>query len=189
MKKSQISLSSSLDFLNGKYQGHMKLFSCENYGIFLWDDGFFYLGQWKRNKIHGKGLFIYPNGSYIYSTFSDDQLNGLAIMKFNTGNIMIGNWQNNKKNGLFLYFENEKKNWTLNDHNIIKKTTEVLCEEIQKGRNLPLFLEKFPALKSLISENIFALLNDDIKERDDSLIYVKTEEELEYFFLNYGLNK
>jgi len=173
------SLMTSLDYVNGKYQGYLKFFSCDNYGIFLWDSGYFYLGQWKKDKLHGKGLFIFPNGSYLYSTFFEDQLHGLTFMRRNTGDLMIGSWQNNKKVGLFVYYDVEKHSWLLCEHHLKEKSVDVICEEFQKETHLPIFLNQFPALKDFLLENVFVLLNDDLKEKDANLVYVKAEEDLE----------
>lgn len=167
----------SLDYLNAKYQGYLKDFSCESIGALLWDNGYFYIGQWKKNKIHGKGLFIFPNGSYIYSTFFEDKLHGLAIMKFASGCMMVGNWDFNKKNGLFLYFDKEKNSWFLCQHTIKQKNPEIINEEIVKGENFPVFLEYYPALQKLLKENVFSLLEDDLK--DNHLAYTKWQDNLE----------
>lgn len=180
----------SLEYLNGKFQGIIRQFSCENTGIFYWDDGCFYLGQWKKNKIHGKGIFVYPNGSYLYSSFYKDQLNGLTIMRLVSGHLMIGNWALNKKNGLFLYYDQEENLWLLCRHSQKKNdvNTELLHEEFVKGKDFyPKFLDNFPALKEILQENVFQMLNEDLKERDSSFIYTKMKkEEIELAIFSYA---
>lgn len=34
-------------------------------GIYKWNDGRIYLGEFKENEIHGNGKVIYPNGQVI----------------------------------------------------------------------------------------------------------------------------
>ena len=169
-----------LEYNNAKYQGNVKAFSRENNGILFWDNGHIYLGQWKKNKIHGKGLFVFPNGSYLYSTFNEDQLNGLTLMKLVSGHLMIGNWSHNRKLGLFLYFDKDKNLWLLCEHKEKHKNPQIICEEINSGKEIfPKFLDEFPALKQLMQENIFQLLNDDLKGRDPNLVYIRIKDNIE----------
>ena len=45
------------DFINDKYEGN---------GKYNWEDGEYYIGQWKNGKRYGKGKLYYKNGSIKY---------------------------------------------------------------------------------------------------------------------------
>lgn len=193
-KKNEILNNTSLEYVNGQFQGYLQSFSIEKTGIFYWDSGFFYVGEWKKNKINGKGIFIYPNGSYLYSTFSNDHLNGLTILRLISGHIMIGNWHLNKKKGLFLYYDNEENLWLLCQHNEFdskptSKSQLIYEEYVKEKENLPIFLENFPALKKILNENLFQLLNEDFKEKDSNLNYTQSQNNIEYhIYIIFDLN-
>ena len=42
------------DFINGKFEGN---------GKYIWENGEYYIGQWKNGLFHGKGIEYYSNGN------------------------------------------------------------------------------------------------------------------------------
>ena len=51
---------------NIKYDGEFINGKCEGTGKYVWEDGEYYLGQWKNGLKHGKGILYYKDGSIKY---------------------------------------------------------------------------------------------------------------------------
>lgn len=48
----------------------------DGFGIFLADEGFMYIGEWKNNMWNGEGLLFLPFGGFLYGKFINDKLQG-----------------------------------------------------------------------------------------------------------------
>lgn len=49
-----------------KYIGQIKNGKRNGRGLFYYNDGSYYEGYWRDNKMHGKGSLYYSNGSLAY---------------------------------------------------------------------------------------------------------------------------
>ena len=106
-------LNIKVDFKNGKKEGDGKfIFEDGNYYIGQFKDDLFngkgiiyykngnimYEGYLKNNKKEGHGKFIYENGNYYICQIKDDLRNGKGIVYYKNGNIMYeGDFKNGKK--------------------------------------------------------------------------------------------
>ena len=78
-------------FINGKLEGN---------GKYIWENGQYYIGQWKNGKKHGKGIIYYKDGTIMYEgDFINDKKEGNGKFIWKNGKYYIGEWKNNKKNG------------------------------------------------------------------------------------------
>ena len=78
-------------FINGKLEGN---------GKYIWENGQYYIGQWKNGKKHGKGIIYYKDGTIMYEgDFVNDKKEGNGKFIWKNGKYYIGEWKNNKKNG------------------------------------------------------------------------------------------
>ena len=83
---------------NGKYED----------GKFIWEDGKYYLGQFKNNLPNGKGIKYNSNGNIMYEgDFINGKYEGNGKCIFENGQYYIGQWKNGLKNGKgTLYYKN-----------------------------------------------------------------------------------
>jgi hypothetical protein len=69
------------------------------FGIYEFDDGAKYVGEWLNDKIHGQGAFTFPSGNKYLGEFKDGDFNGQGTFIWADGGKYVGEWQNDKKNG------------------------------------------------------------------------------------------
>jgi hypothetical protein len=75
---------------------------CKNgYGIYIYNSGMKYIGEWKNEKRHGKGTLIYPDGTKYIGEWKDNKMHGYGIKTYNDVRLYkyIGEWKNGLKNG------------------------------------------------------------------------------------------
>ena len=59
-----------------------------------------YEGSWVDKKAEGNGIFFYENGDYYIGEFKNGEMNGKGKLYFKNGNIKFeGNFLNNKYEG------------------------------------------------------------------------------------------
>ena len=111
---------------NGKYLGQInsKTGNLEGKGVFIWDNGVKYIGNFKEgcmcgegflfdkdnklifegnyynNKKNGKGKFYIKDKEYYEGDFSDDKMEGKGSYHYENGDTWEGNFKNNLKNGV-----------------------------------------------------------------------------------------
>jgi len=79
-------------------------------GIYKWNDGTVYEGEFEDDKMHGKGkLTTVKNGTYE-GEFKNGRKTGTGTYTFANGDIYTGNWENDKMSGEGTYtFKNGDK--------------------------------------------------------------------------------
>ena len=79
-------------------------------GLFIWEDGEFYLGYWQNDKREGKGTNNYSNGDIYEGEYKNGKKEGKGTYKWKNGDIYIGDWKNDMKDGEGKYkFNNGDK--------------------------------------------------------------------------------
>lgn len=78
------------------------------FGIYYYENGDCYIGEWKNNNKHGKGIYVYSNGDYYYGDWKEGKMDcedGKYVFKREDA-YYKGRW----KEGLFnqgkFYFSN-----------------------------------------------------------------------------------
>ena len=97
-----------LDFSDGSmYEGQVeeclisnKQITCfKGIGIYTFQTGYRYEGEFKDNKPNGQGVFSSPDGQRYQGGFKDGKLNGKGIMNYPDGRRYEGEYKNNKRDG------------------------------------------------------------------------------------------
>ncbi|EAR84340.2 MORN repeat protein, putative (macronuclear) [Tetrahymena thermophila SB210] len=106
-----------IEYRNGIYQGMIHPNEDRtNLGIYTWDSGEVYFGEWKHDMLDGEGILFFPFGGFIHGFFMKNKLNGAAFFKFSNGDIYEGFWRNGKLEGnCYKYFCDEER-WILSDY-------------------------------------------------------------------------
>lgn len=71
-------------------------FDCLFLGVYSWQDGREYRGDWVNNKMEGKGVFNWPDGRKYEGSYIDDKKEGLGIFYWPDGRRYDGQWMNGK---------------------------------------------------------------------------------------------
>ena len=97
-----------LDFSDGSaYEGQVeeclisnKQITCfKGIGIYTFQTGYRYEGEFKDNKPNGQGVFTSPDGQRYQGGFRDGKLNGIGVMNYPDGRHYEGEFKNNKRDG------------------------------------------------------------------------------------------
>ena len=86
-------------FINGKLEGS---------GKFIWENGCYYIGQFKNGKKNGKGIIYYKKGNIMYDgDFLNDKKEGNGKLILKNGQYYIGQFKKGKKHGKGIdYYKN-----------------------------------------------------------------------------------
>ena len=119
----------------GTFIGQINSFNgeLEGRGIFFWNTGIKYIGNFSKNKIHGKGILynkynklifegnffgskkngygcIYSeNGEYYEGNFVNDKIEGYGIYHFINGDTWEGIFKNKMKNGVGIMIRKDRE--------------------------------------------------------------------------------
>ena len=119
----------------GKYVGQINpnTGNLEGKGVYMWNNGTKYIGNWKdgnmngegilidsnnnlvfqgnyyRNKRYGKGLFVIKDNEYYEGEFFDDKMEGKGTYHYENGDIWEGYFKNNMKNGVGIFTSKNNK--------------------------------------------------------------------------------
>lgn len=85
-------------------------------GIYSWDSGEVYFGEWRNDMLEGEGILFFPYGGFIHGFFLKNKLNGAAFFKFFNGDIYEGFWRNGKLEGNCYKYFNDEDRWILSDY-------------------------------------------------------------------------
>ena len=72
-------------------------------GIYTWNNGTTYDGEWDNKKISGKGTLKYVNGDKYSGDFKNNKRHGYGIYTWDNGECYMGNWTEDKMNGQGIY--------------------------------------------------------------------------------------
>lgn len=77
---------------------------CVNgFGVYVYENGDIYTGNFKEDKRDGDGSFLYENGEVFKGSYSQDSRNGRGIYKFTNGDSFTGNFKNGEIDGDGVY--------------------------------------------------------------------------------------
>ena len=79
-------------------------------GKYIWEDGKYYMGEFKKNIPYGKGIKYYKNGNILYEgEFINGKFEGNGKYIYDDGEYYIGQYKNGLRNGKgTIYYTNGK---------------------------------------------------------------------------------
>ena len=86
-----------------KYVGEWQNNEEHGQGAFTFSNGNKYLGEFKDGVFNGQGTFTYPDGAKYLGEFKDGVFNGQGTFIWADGDKYVGEWLNDKKNGQGTY--------------------------------------------------------------------------------------
>ncbi len=79
----------------GQYYGEILQDYCE-YGIFIYDSGAIYIGEFFDDDFSGHGTYIFNNHDFYRGHFSDGKFNGNGYLYLNDGKFVHAHWQDDE---------------------------------------------------------------------------------------------
>lgn len=76
--------------------------NCEDgYGVYIYNSGMKYEGEWKNGKKYGKGTLTYPDGTKYEGKWENNRMHGFGIKTSPVFRAYkyIGEWKNGRKHG------------------------------------------------------------------------------------------
>lgn len=87
-----------------KYIGEFKDNKMHGKGSYYFNDGTTYVGSWKNGKRHGQGILTYIEGDKFDGEYRYGKANGKGTFTFINGNKYIGEFKNDLKHGKGSYY-------------------------------------------------------------------------------------
>lgn len=92
--------SNVIDFGDGRYEGDFnKEGQRHGEGIYDWNNGDRYEGQFRHGKRHGKGTFVWANGDKFKGDYRNGKRHGRGSYKWTNGASYDGQYAYGKRNG------------------------------------------------------------------------------------------
>jgi hypothetical protein len=73
------------------------------YGVYEYDNGDCYKGDWKDGKMHGQGTYTYANKCVYSGQYQDDERHGYGTFTWPEGDMYVGDYFHNKRHGYGMY--------------------------------------------------------------------------------------
>ena len=89
-----------------KYEGEYKNDLRNGKGIFYYKEGHIYDGEWENDKKHGRGILYINSGEIYEGEFKEGLFDGFGIFNYSGGEKYIGEFKDNKRNGYGMKFRN-----------------------------------------------------------------------------------
>jgi len=94
-----------------KYKGNFKKGLLHGKGIFYFSNGDRYTGDWKDQNRHGYGKFVFKSGNIYTGYFVKNAFEGKGTMEYTNGEKYKGDWVDNEKSGKGIYFFNNREKY------------------------------------------------------------------------------
>lgn len=102
-------------------KGKCKQGNCRRgYGVFEFNTGDRYEGDWRDGKMHGQGSYYHANGAVYIGMYKEGERHGYGTYKWPEGDMYIGEYVKNKKEGKGQYIFAAKQGKTMIQDGIFK---------------------------------------------------------------------
>ena len=97
------------NFNNGEtYVGEFKNDLREGIGIYYYKDGSSYNGNWEKDKKHGYGIYSYPDNEAYVGEWKYGKYDGLGIFFYRNGDKYVGEVNENHRDGFGMKISENK---------------------------------------------------------------------------------
>mmetsp|Transcript_10256 Transcript_10256/g.15607 ORF Transcript_10256/g.15607 Transcript_10256/m.15607 type:complete len:117 (+) Transcript_10256:770-1120(+) len=72
-------------------------------GLFQWQDGKLYIGEWRDNFMEGEGFFLTKDHKAYLGDFKKDSKSGNGIYLWPEGKAYNGQWEKGKQHGVGFF--------------------------------------------------------------------------------------
>jgi len=86
-----------------KYIGEWKGGRQHGRGVEAWEDGRKYIGEFQNDKRHGKGVFILPDGTKFTGQYKNGKKHGEGTYAWSNGDVYVGQFEDGKQSGKGKY--------------------------------------------------------------------------------------
>lgn len=73
-------------------------------GIYEWESGSKYVGEWFNNLMNGEGIYFWPDGGSYIGEWQDNRRNGWGVLTSSDGDIYVGEWVDDNMEGYGVYY-------------------------------------------------------------------------------------
>ena len=73
------------------------------FGLFKYDNGDKYVGEWQNDKSHGQGTYTWADGDIYIGEYKNDLMDGQGTYTWSAGDKYVGEWQNDQRHGQGTY--------------------------------------------------------------------------------------
>ena len=87
------------DVYDGQWENGLK----QGHGTYRYASGAVFKGDFRLNKMDGHGVYTYASGVYYEGDFKEGKKQGQGTYKYSSGDVYTGAWRNDKKNGRGVY--------------------------------------------------------------------------------------
>jgi hypothetical protein len=177
-------------YVNGEYVG------CLNYqeervgfGVYSWDDGSSYSGQWKKDEKDGQGVYTFSSGGSYDGEWKENERDGRGVLRNDKNKVVYdGQWKKDEKDGQGVYTfssgDSYDGEWKENEKDgkgtSYLKDGEIIKQVYNKGE-LELFSEK----SNIRNYNV----KKDIEGSEEGSIDVSLEKEENSFMVGLTFGK
>ncbi|MBR2024396.1 MAG: hypothetical protein IKA02_01160, partial [Clostridia bacterium] len=85
------------NYNNGSYHGIIKNGKRNGYGVYTWNSGSRYQGEWVDDVRLGYGRFFWTDGGRYEGMWKNDKMNGMGVYYGANGSYYAGEWKDDNK--------------------------------------------------------------------------------------------
>eukprot|EP01017_Pseudomicrothorax_dubius_P039090 TRINITY_DN5951_c0_g1_i18.p1 TRINITY_DN5951_c0_g1~~TRINITY_DN5951_c0_g1_i18.p1 ORF type:complete len:759 (+),score=184.55 TRINITY_DN5951_c0_g1_i18:65-2341(+) len=147
------------DFTEGTFHGHLKFEMPHGRGVFFWNQGDIYFGEWNHSKMNGVGEYHFADGGFIMGHFRDGIPHGLCRMLLSNHNVFYGYFNSGRISNKGLLYCHTTKSWKYNDF----QAGEV--QTLRTGEGNPLNIDMRPYIDNDELLSLLKAEKDELETR------------------------
>lgn len=158
-------LLSSFSFVIAQKQAKGKCLQgdCLNgYGLYVFENGEKYKGNWLNGLFHGKGEYYYASGNFYQGTFFEGLRHGIGNFKWSDGTSYYGDYKNDVREGEGMVYDDKgtiMQNGFFKDGKFVSGSTpfsiQLTIPEIVPGANPPTISFITPSMQEETTERAY----------------------------------
>lgn len=70
-----------------------------DYGVYVWENGDRYAGEFENHQLNGYGVYTFKEGSVYSGMFTNGQREGFGRLEWKSGDVYLGVWEGGRRSG------------------------------------------------------------------------------------------